>query len=184
MSMRRVDSRISGPLMRMPSWAPRPVPASSAVGVASPSAHGQATTSTATAAESAVVGAWPLRSQPTKVSAATTSTTGTKTADTRSASRCTGALPVWAASTSRVIPASVVSAPTASARTRSVPVELIVPPTTWSPGPTSTGTDSPVTREVSTALRPSTTTPSVATFSPGRTRKSIPTCRSSMSIRS
>ena len=39
-----------GPLMRMPSWAPRPVPTISAVGVASPRAHGQAMISTATAA--------------------------------------------------------------------------------------------------------------------------------------
>ena len=45
-----VDSRISGPLMSRPSWAPRPVPTSSAVGVASPSAHGQAMINTATAA--------------------------------------------------------------------------------------------------------------------------------------
>ena len=36
--------------MRMPSCAPRPVPTSSAVGVASPRAHGQAMISTATAA--------------------------------------------------------------------------------------------------------------------------------------
>ena len=49
-STRRVDSRISGPLISRPSCAPRPVPTSSAVGVASPSAHGQAMISTATAA--------------------------------------------------------------------------------------------------------------------------------------
>ena len=51
----RVDSRTWGPLMRMPSCAPRPVPTSSAVGVASPSAHGQAMISTATAAVNAAV---------------------------------------------------------------------------------------------------------------------------------
>ena len=38
---------------------------------------------------------------------------------------------------------------------------------TGSPGPTSTGTDSPVSIEASTAEAPSTTTPSVAIFSPG-----------------
>ncbi len=37
----------------MPSWAPRPVPTMIAVGVASPSAHGQAMISTATAAVNA-----------------------------------------------------------------------------------------------------------------------------------
>ncbi len=42
-----------GPLITMPSWAPRPVPTSSAVGVASPRAHGQAMISTATAAVNA-----------------------------------------------------------------------------------------------------------------------------------
>ena len=45
-----------GPRIRMPSWAPRPVPTISAVGVASPSAHGQAMISTATAAVNAAVG--------------------------------------------------------------------------------------------------------------------------------
>ena len=54
-STRRVDSSTSGPLIRMPSWAPRPVPTMSAVGVARPSAHGQAMISTATAAVKAAV---------------------------------------------------------------------------------------------------------------------------------
>ena len=61
---------------------------------------------------------------PTKVSAASTRTTGTKTAETRSASRCTGALVVWARSTSRAMPASVVSAPTRVASTTSRPVRV------------------------------------------------------------
>ena len=52
-STRRVFSSTSGPLIRMPSWAPRPVPTIRAVGVASPSAHGQAMISTATAAVNA-----------------------------------------------------------------------------------------------------------------------------------
>ena len=53
-STARVDSSTSGPLIRMPIWAPRPVPTSSAVGVARPSAHGQAMISTATAAVNAL----------------------------------------------------------------------------------------------------------------------------------
>ena len=52
-STRRVVSSTSGPRMSMPSCAPRPLPTSRAVGVASPSAHGQAMMSTATAAENA-----------------------------------------------------------------------------------------------------------------------------------
>ena len=43
-------------------------------------------------------------------------TTGTKTAETRSASRWTGALPLWASVTSLAICASAVSAPTLVAR--------------------------------------------------------------------
>ncbi len=53
----RVDSSTSGPLIRMPSCAPGSVPTSSAVGVARPSAHGQAMISTATAAVKAAAGA-------------------------------------------------------------------------------------------------------------------------------
>ena len=47
---RLVCSSTSGPLMTIPSCAPRPVPTISAVGVASPSAQGQAMMRTATAA--------------------------------------------------------------------------------------------------------------------------------------
>ncbi len=59
----RVDSRTSGPFRRMPSWAPRPVPTISAVGVARPRAHGQAMISTATAAVKAVTAPAPVASQ-------------------------------------------------------------------------------------------------------------------------
>ena len=69
-STRRVDSSTSGPLMRMPSWAPRPVPTRSAVGVASPSAHGQAMISTATAAVKALAVGAPLPSQNPSVATA------------------------------------------------------------------------------------------------------------------
>ena len=99
----------------MPTCAPRSVPTISAVGVASPSAHGQAMMSTATAAVNARSAA-PVAaavSQNPRVAAAKAITTGTKTAETRSASRSTGALPVCASSTKRAIRASAVSAPTA-----------------------------------------------------------------------
>ena len=91
-SMRRVSSSTSAPLIRMPRRAPRPVPTSSAVGVARPSAQGQAMTSTAMATSSARDGSPVATHHPAKVSAASTSTTGTNTADTRSARRCTGRL--------------------------------------------------------------------------------------------
>ena len=96
MSTRRVDSSTSGPLISRPSWAPRPVPTISAVGVASPSAHGQAMISTATAAVNANVALSPVPSQKPSVATASAMTTGTNTPETRSARRCTGALPVCA----------------------------------------------------------------------------------------
>ncbi len=176
-STRRVDSRTSGPLMRMPSWAPRPVPTISAVGVARPRAHGQAMIRTATAAVKAAVGLSVISSQVTQVPSARASTTGTKTPEIRSASRCTSALPFCASSTSRAIRASWVSAPTRVASTTRRPEVLTVAPVTKSPTPASTGTDSPVSMEASTAELPSTTVPSVAIFSPGRTTNRSPTAR-------
>ena len=44
------------------------------------------------------------------------------------------------------------------------------------PAASPTGIGSPVTIDSSTALAPSTTTPSTGTFSPGRTRRRSPTC--------
>ena len=99
-STRRVDSSTSGPLMSRPSCAPRPVPTISAIGVASPSAHGQAMISTATAAVNANDALSPAPSQKPSVASASVITTGTNTPETRSARRWTGALPVWASSTS------------------------------------------------------------------------------------
>ena len=135
----------------MPNWAPRPVPTSRAVGVARPSAHGQAMISTATAAVKAAVADAPISNQAASVSNDSPMTIGTKTAETRSARRCTSALPLWASVTSRAIWASWVSEPTRVARTSSRPPTLTVAPTTLSPGPTSTGTGSPVSIDASTA---------------------------------
>ncbi len=103
--------------MSTPSWAPRPVPTSSAVGVARPSAHGHAMIITATPAVNAACTPAPLISHTTNVRAASEMTTGTNTAEIRSARRWTGALPVCAWVTSRPILASVVSSPTRVART-------------------------------------------------------------------
>ncbi len=73
--------------MKMPSSAPRPDATISAVGVARPSAHGQAMISTASA-ELNACSTDPLpTSHPRKVSTAKASTTGTNTPQMRSASR-------------------------------------------------------------------------------------------------
>ena len=103
--------------------------------------------------------------------------------ETRSARRWTGALPDWASVTSRAIWASAVSLPTLVARTTRRPPALTVAPATSSPGCFSTGTDSPVSSDWSTALVPCSTTPSVATFSPGRTMKRSPTASCSTGTR-
>ncbi len=163
-STERVDSRTSGPLMSTPICAPRPVPTSSAVGVARPSAHGHAMMRTATAAVNAAEAGAPAPSHAPRAPTAIAMAMGTKIADTRSARRWTCALPDCASSTRRAICASWVSPPTRVARTTSRPPALTVAPVTASPSPTSTGTDSPVSIEASTAEVPATTVPSVAIF--------------------
>ena len=173
----RVDSRISGPLITMPSFAARPEPTNRAVGVASPNAHGQAITSTDTAAVKAAPTLPVTSSHPIRVRAEMPSTVGTNTEEILSASRCTGALPACAWVTRRAIWDRVVSSPTRVACTVRAPEVLMVAPVTASPGSTSTGTDSPVKRDASMALCPSWTMPSVATFSPGRTRNRSPSER-------
>jgi hypothetical protein len=120
-STRRVDSSTSGPLIRMPSCAPRPVPTISAVGVASPSAQGHAMISTATAAVNANAAPSPAPIQNPSAATDSAITMGTNTADTRSARRCTGALPVCASMTSLAICASAVSAPTLAADEQASP---------------------------------------------------------------
>ncbi len=183
-STRRVDSSTSGPLIRMPSCAPLPVPTISATGVARPSAQGQAMISTATAAVNAADAPTPAPNQKPRVATARTITIGTNTPDTRSARRWTWALPVCASVTSRAIWASWVSAPTRVARIARRPPAFTVAPVTASPGTTSIGTLSPVSSEASIAEVPSSTTPSVAIFSPGRARNRSPTSSRSTAMRS
>jgi hypothetical protein len=149
-----------------------------AVGVARPSAHGQAITSTEIAATPPPVGLPNASHQTRNATAAITSTVGTNTDATRSARRCRSALPAWARSTIVTIRARAVSDPTAVARTVSTPEELIVAPTTRSPTDFSTGTDSPVSIDSSTADPPSITSPSTGIVSPGRTRKTSSTTTS------
>ncbi|RIH74096.1 hypothetical protein Mhypo_03524 [Meiothermus hypogaeus] len=61
-----------------------------------------------------------------------------------------GGLEPWAVSTSLMIWASTVSAPTAVARKVKAPFWLMVPPTTFAPSPLATGTGSPVIIDSST----------------------------------
>jgi hypothetical protein len=106
-------SSASASLIRMPWRAATPVPTISAVGVASPSAQGQAITSTATASSTARCQSPLAMPQPSSVTSAATHTTGTNTALTRSTRCWMGAFFSCADSTRRTMRASVDSAPTA-----------------------------------------------------------------------
>jgi hypothetical protein len=105
---------------------------------------------------------------------ASTNTTGTNTLLTLSAKRCTGAFVAWASRTNLAMRANVVSAPTRVARTTRRPCWFTVAEVTASPTCTSTGTLSPVIIDISTDDDPSSTTPSAAIFSPGRTTTRSP----------
>ena len=146
------------------------------MGVASPSAQGQAMMSTATKAVIAKPsdGCGPTIAQTIALAKATTNTIGTNTAATRSTRRWMGAFEPCASSTMRTICARSVSAPIFVTRKRKLPVRFSVPPVTGSPGPFSTGIDSPVTIDSSTADEPARTRPSLATVSPGRTITTSP----------
>ena len=117
----------------------------------------------------------PSRSHTTNVSEAMPITAGTKYAAMTSARRAMGGLDPCACSTSRMICASAVSAPTLVARNVKEPVVFMVAPITSSPSLLTTGIGSPVSIASSTADEPLTTTPSTGTFSPGRTTTRSPT---------
>ena len=171
------ERRCSSPsadFTRMPCSAPFPVPTMMATGVARPRAQGQEITSTATPEVSAR-SMEPVASIHTPaVTRAMTITTGTNTPATLSASLAMGALEEAASSTSRIIWARVVSWPTRVARRVSTPDLLMEADMTVSPGPLSTGMDSPVRADSSTLDAPSTTTPSTGTEPPGRTSTRSP----------
>ncbi len=102
-------------------------------------------------------------------------TAGTKIPATLSAYFWIGARERCAFATISTIWASIVSAPTRVASIIKLPVPLIVAPVTGSPSTFSTGTGSPEIIDSSMEERPSTTTPSTGTLSPGRTRRRSPT---------
>ena len=90
------------------------------------------------------------------------------------AGRRAGARDRCASATMRTIWDRVVSSPTRVAAMISDPVPFTVPPVTGSPIVFSTGMGSPEIIDSSTFERPSITSPSTGTFSPGRTRKWSP----------
>ncbi len=102
-------------------------------------------------------------------------TAGTNQPETWSAIRWIGARLRWASATICTMRDRSVSAPTLSARITNEPVWLIEPAMTLEPVSLVTGMDSPVTSDSSMAARPSRTSPSTGTFSPGRTLRRSPT---------
>ena len=171
-----IRSSASAFLIRTPACAPRPTPTMIDIGVARPSAQGQAMISTLTAATrpKASLGSGPNQAQAANATMATAMTVGTNQPATRSASRWIGARERCASATICTICDSSVSRPTLSARMMKLPDWLSVPAITLAPTSLVTGMDSPVTSDSSSEERPSRMTPSTGTFSPGRTRKESP----------
>ena len=114
------------------------------------------------------------------MSSAVPITTGTNTAETRSARRWIGACDACASRISRMTCASTLLAPTAVVSISNAPERLIVAPTTRSPASLSTASDSPVSIDSSTAPVPATMRPSTGIRSPGRTITSSPVRTSAM----
>ena len=181
-------------MMSIPIRAPRPVPTITAVGVAKPSAHGHAMTSTVMANKnekrnSPSTSVHSLGSAPadasenhvTHVTVAMTTMAGTNTALTLSAYAWIGALATCASSMSLTTFESMESAPTPVASTSTIPLRFTVPPMTPSPGDLDTGIDSPVIMDSSAAVLPHRTIPSAGKCAPGNTRSTSPRCNSAVS---
>ena len=130
-----------------------------------------------------------MMNQRAKVSSERPTTAGTKMRAMRSTVRCTGALEPWASCTIRIMLASTVCLPTASARMERLPSLTMVPARRRSPFCFSTGAASPVimlssifaTGEPSHTV-PSHAVPSTGIFSPGRTSRMSPFCTAEMGM--
>ena len=144
--------------------------------MASPSAHGQAITITATKiVKPNSTLSLAINIHPSAESTPNPITIGTNMPEILSASLAIGALDPWASSTRRMICAKAVSLPTLVALKCTAPLMFIEAPVTLSPMVFSTGRLSPVSMDSSTLLDPSTRTPSTGKLSPGRTTTSSPT---------
>ena len=158
-------SNASPDLMTTPNFDAAPIALITVTGTAMASAHGDAATRT-TRARSIQVHGSPTSSPNRATTAAAIRTTGTSGFAIRSARRARLPLRAWACSTRATIWVRELSRPSAVASIRNVAAPLTEPAATGSPGPTSTGIDSPVIADVSRLDLPSTTTPSVAMRSP------------------
>ena len=155
-----------------PRRASAPAAASSADGAASDNAHGQVTISTATVTHTARDGSITDHAAP--AIAASSSTPHRNGTAMRSAVRTSAGRCVSAPRISATTPSKRVSAPSRSTRIVTGAPRFRLPATTHSPGPRSTGRDSPVSSASSTCARPSINGPSVAKASPANTRTRSP----------
>ena len=179
---RPVSSIASDVLKSIPHLAPTPLETMIATGVASPSAHGQLTTRTATALVNAYGTGLPVRIHIKNTIKAMVMTEGTNIPETLSAIFAMGAFVEEASLTIPIICDKVVSSPTRSALHFKNPVVLMHAAETLSPGFLSTGTDSPVRADSFTAAFPLITTPSTGMALPARTTKTSPTFTSDAGI--
>ncbi len=172
--IRPVISRISPPRNRMPRTAALPDATRTAVGVAKPRAHGQATIRTDTALSRASACGTLLDDQKIQVPAAIRMTSGTKIVATLSANDCIGALRFCASSTMCAMRAIKDSAATRSTLSFTEAARFNVPAETLSPGCRRTGIGSPVIVASSTSVSPVAIRQSTGMRSPGRTRMRSP----------
>lgn len=174
-------SKLSAFLIKIPWCAPLPTQTIIAVGVAKPSAHGHAITSTATNDVNHIIGNHRIL-RTIKLTIAIPSTTGTKIAEIRSASLWIGALEPCASCTIVITRERKLSLPSVVALILRNPCLLMVPPITESQTILSTGSDSPVTIDSSTLLAHSIILPSTGIFPHGFTCTISPACTSSKPI--
>ena len=176
-STRRIDSSASRSVTSTPARAARSVAIDTTSGIASPSACGHAMTSTVIVRTTASSGV-PSSPHTIAVTIAATKANQKSQAAARSASRWARELEDCASSTRRLMPARVVSSPTAVTSTRRPESVAMVPAMTRSPSPRRTVVDSPVTIDSSMLADPSATRPSAGTDAPGRTTTRSPTTSS------
>lgn len=165
-------------MISTPRRAAAVMPLTTATGVEITSAHGHAITSSVSPRTSQV-----MKSAPASVGTATTSTAATVIAGVyqrakRVTTRSVFAFSAPARSTSSTMRASELESAGFSVRMCMKPSRVMVPAKTGSPGSFSTGSDSPVSGDSSTAEPPSTTLPSTGMRSPGRTTTTSPTTTS------
>ena len=177
-SIRPAISRLGASLNRTPYRAAVPMPAMMAAGVANPSAHGQAMTSTETALINASSKLPNIAQFPNNTTSAMPTTTGTKTPATLSAKRAMSAFVPCASSSARTMSPSAVSPPVAVARYSNPPSTTALPARTPSPAVLASAALSPVRCASSVKPAPVVTTPSTPMRSPTRASRTSPTLMS------